>query len=367
MKTIIDAVNQGKEDSRPLLVFIYVGKSLPEYALPSLSLAAEFSGCRIILVGNQSQAKQLDSISVVFVPIERFYDSSKFVRASRNVGFSQDFRKGFWLKTLERFFILEQFMEHGNLAYAMHAELDQLVFGVDSLIQRLESSDRSFLAFPFHVPSRGVASLFFANSLSTLQALNSFATGGEPFISEMDLLGNFAREFPNLVAPIPTLASVKKPSWLELSGSSFPAVLNYEELGGVADAAQLGLWVAGLDPRNIPLSQNPATKYLQPSDKYLLTRQDLLGQRFHMQGSELFVESEESGELIRVYNLHLHSKPHSELVKDTNLLRRLLEESSSNFPTVIPGMRRRQLFGKFSDAFNAAVRRIRAAVTNVWP
>ena len=91
--------------------FVYLGKTLPDYGLASIELASRYSGLNVRLIGNASMARSLKNSSAKFTAVEDFYDEKEFKEASKSLTSPHSFRQGFWLKTLERFFVLSQYME----------------------------------------------------------------------------------------------------------------------------------------------------------------------------------------------------------------------------------------------------------------
>jgi hypothetical protein len=48
-----------------------------------------------------------------------------------------------------------------------------------------------------------------------------------------------------------------------------------ERVAGLVDAAQLGQWIAGIDPRNISPRQIPRTKFVDAPAMHLLSRETI--------------------------------------------------------------------------------------------
>ena len=115
------------------LIFIYLGKKIPEYARASILLAQKFSGLEVVLLADSNPRLDLE----VLQP-NSFYDATDFEKLAKSRSIPNNFRQGFWLKTLERFFVLEQYMKFSNSEKVFHAELDQVLFRNDILISNLE-------------------------------------------------------------------------------------------------------------------------------------------------------------------------------------------------------------------------------------
>jgi len=330
----------------PEVHFVYLGTSLPRYAISSIELAARYSGLNVHLIGNAQMARSLRRSPTRFTAVENFYNQAEFREASKNVTAPNSFRQGFWLKTLERFFVLSQYMSTENLDSIFHAELDQLLFRVDFLLPKLDEAGQRGLFLPFHTAEKAVASLLYCNSQSTLRSLLDFASTSDTFSNEMMLIANWAKYNPGQVFPLPTLAS-------EVNTSARPPLevptLKSDQIGGVVDAAQLGQWVAGIDPRNVPILDLPLTKFVDKQEESLLSRQQLsrLNFNFNPQDGILNVEYDKKF-AVKLYNLHIHSKVHRHLLRYDSSLERLLSQANQIRPTLIPGVRRVQLWSRLT-------------------
>ncbi len=332
------------------VVFVYIGDSLPQYGKASLNLAIKQSGLNVRLIGSETLINGINSLNINFTSLESFYDPNRFLSIANKILLPEGFRNGFWLKTLERFYVIQQFMDKFELEQIFHAELDQLLFGCDRLISKIQSSKKKGLFLPFHTINLGVASVLYCNDIDSLISFTNFPNEINEFQNEMSLLGLWAKQNPNLVNVLPTLAN-------ELNGtSSFQkagvTILDSETLGGVVDAAQLGQWVGGVDPRNLPINLAPSNLFCEDKTDDLISRQQFTESKFLLREPCRLVWSSSSRGEIEVYNLHLHSKIHSWIIKSDNLAR-LLELSNNNILTMIPSSRRIQISHFLSIGFKS--------------
>ena len=315
------------------VTFVYLGSPIPRYAVKSLSLAVRHSGLPVRLFASARARPQLPA-GVGFIPLEEFYDSKKFADAARNVLLPHHVRDGFWLKTLERFFVLGQFQHHFGLKSLLHAELDQLLFRVDRLVENIEALNRTGVFVPRHTDSLAVASILYCNSVEKFELMLDFARSSEPFDNEMGLIAQWVRVNPHAGHFLPTISALVGP---------FQDLEGVRAFGGVSDAAQLGQWVAGIDPRNVPLETRPLNKYVDPPAPRLATREQLATLRFRLRSDgSLAARSGDSSEEV-VYNLHLHSKIHAYVAGARGGVTRLLDQANQEKPVVFPGVRRTQL------------------------
>lgn len=320
--------------------FVYLGEKLPKYAQSSLRLAIQHSGCDIHLVGNQELRKDLANINVQFTPIEEFYDSSKFDIAKKFISSDANFRSGFWLKSMERFYVLEQFMAFKNHEEIFHAELDQLLFGINQLISNLRKLKLNRILYPFHSKQSALASVIYIQGKSNIESLTDFGCSGIPFKNEMSLLAQWALANPDKASALSTLATE-----IHTSTSILPdgvPIASIEYMGGVVDAAQLGQWIAGIDPRNVPILKVPRNHFVDPPSDGLLTRPELELTKFEFDQSRNILHVTLNGQKFRIYNLHLHSKCHPTLLREKHNLTSLISKSNQEHSITISGMRRSQ-------------------------
>lgn len=334
------------------VVFVYLGKRLPAYALASLELAQRYSGCQVRLIGNTSQLSAASLGNFSFTPIESFYDNSSFDSVKSKIIFDHRFRDAFWLKTLERFFVLEQYMEFSNSPTLLHAELDQVLFDLNLLAENLAREQGEFIALPFHSPTMGMASILYVKSKLALEKLTVFAQSSIEFSNEMELLASFASINPNYVRVLPTLASETRQELKNDLVSRGITRVRPKSVGGFVDAAQVGQWIGGADPRNTPLTKFPETKYVAPTSAHTLSREELARYSYNLNEAELSV-SGPGLQPTRLYNLHLHSKTHRALLRDDSLLSVLLSEAKAGKPVRIAGTRRDQVLGRVKDFFDS--------------
>lgn len=336
-------------DSITSTYFVFLGESLPQYAISSLELAVRHSGMTINLLGNEKLGRQVTNKNVNFIAVEDFYDSSDFGDAARRISAPQSFRGGFWLKTLERFFVLEQFMNSANLKSIFHAELDQLLFRTDLLVDHLDKTSHKGLFLPFHNKDAAVASVLYCNDHTALESLLDFSRRGESFVNEMYLMASWSARYPQYVLSLPTMVSFLN----SRSSTLNPEILalSVQDAGGAVDAAQLGQWIGGIDPRNVPLAQVPSTKFSDLDTRELLSREQLDHLRFELNPSDgtVFVGLVESDLTTRVYNFHLHSKVHKWLLRSEDSIQKLFDLANLKEPLQIPGTRSTQVKYNFTD------------------
>jgi len=326
------------------LYFVFLGSKLPAYAKASIKLASVTSGVNLCLIGNRSIRESVKHLPVKFTAVEDFYDSREFELAKNRITADHKYRNGIWLKSLERFFVIYQYMIAFNKPSILHAELDQLLFKTQGLSESLKNTSLSGLFLPFHSETSAIASIVYINDLAALKSLLDFAQSDIKYANEMRLIADWAKENPDLIFQLPTAATLLQ----NRTDSYLPKVrlLTAVELGGIVDAAQLGQWVAGIDPKHLSLSKRPLTLYADSPNEFVLGREQLETLRFVYDGVEAVNISTNSGLTnVPLYNLHIHSKIHSALVNKKISIFEVLDSASRVSQIEIPGARAQQILG----------------------
>jgi hypothetical protein len=322
--------------------FVYVGGSLPAYATAALKLTRTHSGLEPHLLASSAALKLLPRGISQTTPIEDFYDASSFTDLKSKVMLAHRFREGFWLKSFERLVVLEQFMKFTNASSVFHAELDQLLFRVDLLIDKLNKLDSPGIRLPFHSPTSALASIMHIQGHANLTHLLEFARSTQPFMNEMELLARWGLANPERLQALPTLATVLIPDSRKLI--SPVSTLNLSDTGGISDAAQVGQWIGGVDARNLPSSKRPLNHHVDPASEMLLTKDQLALAKFSFErGSSRLQTRLHDGQLLPIYNLHLHSKAHRWVHAREQNLTFLIDRANRADDSAIPGVRLAQL------------------------
>lgn len=329
--------------------FVYIGERLPAYAKSALKLNRIYSGQEPHLIASASSLRGIDKGLVSSTPLEDFYDDSPCKGLRSQVTSAHNFRDEFWLRTFERLFVLEQFMGTSGRTSLFHAELDQLLFRTDLMVVNLERLNLSGLKMPFHKEESAIASVIHVQGKRSLSQLLNFAGQTKPFMNEMELLARWARANPNEFSALPTLASVMVP---ESCKDLLPVqTLSLLQAGGLSDAAQLGQWIGGIDPRNHPLSEKPKNHFVDAPSKLLLSRKQLDSITFSLNhDSGQLIAQIQDGQSFAVFNLHIHSKIHEWIESRPRNLKLLIDRANLASDSSIPTARRSQIFHKVSSA-----------------
>lgn len=275
------------------LVFIWLGASFPHWGRQSLTLSKRLSGLDVVVVSNKSAGLIAEADAQYF--IEDFYSAPDAWKCSDQT-FDSRYRDGFWIKTTERFFVLEQFATKYALKSLFHAELDNLVFDITGLASKLDQLGRGLFC-PRDSINRGIASLIYMNDCQALTELNAFAVDNHlAEKNDMMLLGYLLNNSSQFFS-LPTESSLQneRPShWASVS----PLDSN-----GIFDAASIGQFLFGIDPRNGSMVLlNGFENENKGCDLWQLTYEISINDR------TFTIRNRNNGIVSTLFNIHVHSK-----------------------------------------------------------
>lgn len=302
-----------------LLVFVWLGKRLPTWGLTALSLSTAYSGAKTILITNRSVGLITEATEQYFV--EDFYKApTAWKRATQTL--DQNFRDGFWLKTTERFFVLEQFMATFKVASLFHAELDNWIFNITGLDVRLDEVGRGLFC-PRDSLDRGIASLIYINRPDSLTQLNQLALDNTLVEkNDMTLLGH-------LLATSDLFFSLSTENAFQDLGSVAWKRVSDEVSHGIFDAAAIGQFLFGIDPRNGPIL---LTNGYENENKGC----DLWRLQYNLKDKSNTFEltNPKTGQSVNLFNIHVHSKLFKQLA-NKNRLSQILDRVNQGKKTLM--------------------------------
>lgn len=305
--------------STPPLVFVWLGARFPEWMKSALLLNQNLCGIDTILISNSAAGRVLGFKHQIF--LEDFYTPPVALNV-RLAGLNPRFREGFWGKTTERFFVLKQFMDKFSVSACFHAEIDNLIFDLSSLATSMNKVGKGFFC-PRDSMQRGIASLVYINDKEGLNELLSLAASKDhSFDNDMYLLGHLLRTSPTFFS-LPTenlFAEQESTAWTCVTSVS---------VAGIFDAAAIGQFLFGIDPRNTgPLLFNRFENENCGFDLKQLTYE------IDIPKKSFAVIRKADGLQVNLYNLHIHSKLFKQL-SDPNRLAKILNRANNGHKTLM--------------------------------
>ncbi len=278
--------------TRPNLVFIWIGNSLPAWFGDTLKIAKKYSNANLILICSKlaHERQHIDALLNVY-HLEDFYQRDPRLYDLQYFG-PLGFRDEFWLKAIERYLVLLAFMKHNQLTSCFQAELDNAIFDLSGLGHTLDSVGKGIFA-PRDVLDRAVPSLIYINNISALELLCKSIFIGTGKKNDMHLLGEFLRDSPY---------GFSLPNESAFNANCLWETVDSDVIGGIFDANAIGQYLLGIDPRNNPMNFIARNGFINKN-----MQADLSSCSFKFDETRgLYVEM--NNIKLRLINLHIHSK-----------------------------------------------------------
>jgi hypothetical protein len=281
------------------LIFVYIGKRIPRYAYHSLNFAVENSGLKVILI---SDAKPKQKLNKAIEHVRYVSNEEKPDDLSSN-----QFRDGFWIKTTERFYAIQQFLMSSKMKSFFHAELDNLVFDISDVSSKLDKIGNGIFV-PRINEEHAIASLIYVNSTAVFNEFCQFSRMFRYSCNDMEILSDFLdqNKGSSFSLPCDPASSASK----KLGSDQIPP-----SIVGLFDAAAIGQWYFGTDPRNSYTTVNNLFENYRHSG--LL--QDYKIERKLLPSTIMISSKTASFPEMKLNNLHVHSKITRRLSSRKNL------------------------------------------------
>jgi len=221
------------------IVLVCVG-NLQEYIFINIAQLLRLEHENIYLLTNTQLlshfAQYNNETRVKIINVDTLNDTfSYYEKTSLN----KDFRGGFWALASMRFFYIYEFMYQYNIDDVIHLENDVLIYyNCMEIINRL---DKQFVYIPFDSLTRNIASIMYIPSASIFKRIL------DNYDYNLNDMENFShiRSKANVIRNLPIFPSNNSPNE-EIQFVSE----NFDVFGYVFDAAAIGQYLGGVDPRN---------------------------------------------------------------------------------------------------------------------
>jgi hypothetical protein len=231
--------------------------------------------------------------NIQLVAIEELSDSYDY---NTNTRLDNQFRGGFWALTSARFFYLYEFMRSRDIENVVHLENDVLIYRNSNTLDDI--LDKTKIYLPFDTFTRNIASIMFIPNCNIFKAVldkYDFAKNDMENFSIIQSQTGLIQNFPIFIS--------------DPNGSpEYQFVTRgYENFHMIFDAAAIGQYLGGVDPRNIPgntcgfVNETCIIKY----DQYRFIWNDIDGVR---RPFIVFSNTDEKDYAYPIFNLHIHSK-----------------------------------------------------------
>lgn len=265
-------------------------KNFQEYILINISQLIKLGHKNIYVITNSNLITFFDNIKsyINIINADELIDSYNFNSTS---SLDNNFRGGFWKLTSQRFFVIYEFMKKYDVNNIIHLENDVLIYYNCDKLENLV--DKNYMYMPFDTYRRNIASIIYIPDAKV------FKTILDKYNFNKNDMENFAdiREQTKLIKNFPIFKQEYCCNDEELFVSQ-----NSEAFTFIFDAAAIGQYLGGVDPRNILgdttgfVNETCIIKY----NKYSFNFKVIDGIRKPF----IMIHNKE----IPIFNLHIHCK-----------------------------------------------------------
>jgi hypothetical protein len=182
--------------------------------------------------------KYKDDSRVKVVGVESLNDSYRYYERTN---LDKGFRNGFWALASMRFFYIYEFMEQLKIDNVIHLENDVLVYyNCDEIAER---AGKQHVYLPFDCFDRNIASIMYIPSASVFRRIldqYDLAVNDMENFVQISKRCDLIQRFPIFPANVYTHPEIQFVS------------INHHKFGYLFDAAAMGQYLGGVDPRNQP-------------------------------------------------------------------------------------------------------------------
>jgi len=265
------------------------------YILTNIKQLVRLGHTSIFVLTNRAFFEQFSEYAenIRLIAMEELVDSYNY---NSNTQLDNQFRGGFWALTSARFFYLYEFMRKYAIENVIHLENDVLIYHNVDMLDRI--LDKTKIYLPFDTFTRNIASIMFipnCNVFRTVLDKYDFAKNDMENFSIMQSQTGMIENFPIFVedpSGYPEYQFVTK---------------NFQKFNMIFDAAAIGQYLGGVDPRNIPgdttgfVNETCIIKYDQ--FRFIWTVIDGIKCPFIV-----FKDASGNDCTYPIFNLHIHSK-----------------------------------------------------------
>lgn len=277
-----------KKNSTPL-IFIWIGSRIPNWGFDSIKFAYSNNPDRkiiLLLDENFNSVNKIKNYSFEIVYLDNLFIEKCSLSKDTSLCNS------FWINTAKRLKVLYEYCKDNNIKRYFHAEIDNLIFSLNSLEKKLNLLGKGFFA-PKDSEERALASLVFCNNNESITKILSYFSPPFSAKSEMHAIGQY-NNFSSCSVNLPT------ESFLEVKGKW--SVISPEKIGGIFDAAAIGQFIFGIDPIHEPYKP---LYNLFINENVLIKFSDV---EFYLKNKNVYIYFKKIKKEFKIYNIHVHSK-----------------------------------------------------------
>jgi hypothetical protein len=261
-----------------------------EYILINIEQLIKLGHDVIYIITNKEFFYKYDKyiLNVILIDISELNETYNF---KLNTTLDKKFRNGFWYLTSLRFFYIYELINKYNLKDVIHLENDVLIYyNCKEIIKYI---DNNFVYIPFDSYKRNIASILYIPNKEIFKNILDNYNFKMNDMENFSYIKNKIGLIKNLPIFIKHINLTNEQKYVSENSDVFPFIF---------DAAAIGQFLGGVDPRNTPgntegfINETCVIKYNNYS--FLFKYIDNIKKPF------IIIENIE----IPIFNLHIHSK-----------------------------------------------------------
>ena len=221
------------------LILVSIGNFQP-YIIDNIKQLIKLGIDNIYIITNKDFFEYFDICknNIKLIDVCELNDSYNYFN---NTNLDKTFRNGFWTFTSLRFFYIHSLIEKYNLNDCIHIENDVLLYYNINILEKL--ANKNYVYIPFDTYNRNIASIMYIPNHTIFKKL----------LDVYDLNKNDMENFAhiklttNLIKNFPIF-----PTYFCITQEELFVSENYDLFNYIFDAAAIGQYLGGVDPRNIP-------------------------------------------------------------------------------------------------------------------
>ena len=271
-----------------------------EYIFDAIQCLRKFNNHKIVVLTDCVLITNFDTINVKVIAVEGFMPEYKEYK--QNLG--NTFRDGFWQLALYRFKVLRAYMQHHKKCSIVHIENDILVYKNLNDLNLLNSNK---ILLTMDSKTRCIPGIMYIPTYEILQlCIDNFKDN----LNDMENWGSCYNDLPHLVDTLPIFPHENNRSELE------DITKNYSMYNCIFDAAAIGQYLGGVDPRNI---KGDSSGFINETCLINYSKYNIIWKTdptYNMLAPFLQVNSVD----IPIANLHIHCKDLKRFMKYENTI-----------------------------------------------
>jgi len=257
-----------------------------EYIITNINQLIRLKHTSIYVITNEKFFNKFDQFNCIkLIDVVELNDTFNFKSKTQ---LDSTFRGGFWMLTSLRFFYIYELMKKLNISNVFHIENDVLLYYNCNILNN--TMDKVHI--PFDTFQRNIASIIFIPNHEIFFNI----------LSKYDFTNNDMYNFQHILNTTNYIDTF--PIFVESDNSDEVKFVtkNYKKFGFIFDAAAMGQYLGGIDPRNQSgntvgfINETCVIKY--NNYKFLWKEINFIKKPFIKYGEHI----------IPIFNLHIHSK-----------------------------------------------------------